>query len=506
LGLSRQSAGQEAADLAGAAGLVLDPWQRLFLEHALAERGQRMADGTPTWAAFECGLMVSRQNGKGSILEALELAALFLFNEKLIIHSAHQFDTSVEAFQRVEALISGTPELKAEVERIKWSHGEEGIWLKNGCRLRFRTRTKGGGRGFSAGTVILDEAMYLNDTQYAALLPTMSAQPNPQVYLMGSAGDEESTVFGRMRRRALDGQDSRLCFMEWSIDPCSDFCPPDCDEHDPIGMPDGPLTQEQHDRAFARLVRSYERSNPGLGIRISVEHIESERRSMDPETFAQERLGVGRWPVEGDAWRVIPEEAWKARVAPVSKPQQPLHIGIDTSPDRKHSSLVVAGLNGEEHQGVRQVHVELTGDGLRYDYRSGMDWVVPRAVEIAKGRKVTFVVDKASQAGGLVDELEAKGLAVISPTTREYAQACGRFRDAIVPMKNNTPDVVHLDQAPLTAAVAGAERRDLADLWAWDKRNASVDISPLVAATLALWGHDRGVNRPKARPRFAFGD
>lgn len=97
------SAGREAVDLAKLAGLVLDDWQALVLEHSLTER----TDGR--WAAFEVGLNVPRQNGKGSVLEARELAGLFLLGERLIIHSAHQFDTSLEAFRRLLFLIEDTP-------------------------------------------------------------------------------------------------------------------------------------------------------------------------------------------------------------------------------------------------------------------------------------------------------------------------------------------------------------------------------------------------------------
>lgn len=61
---SAGSAGAEAVELAALAGLELDPWQAYCLEHGLAEQ----ADGM--WAAFLNVIVVSRQNGKGSILEA----------------------------------------------------------------------------------------------------------------------------------------------------------------------------------------------------------------------------------------------------------------------------------------------------------------------------------------------------------------------------------------------------------------------------------------------------
>jgi hypothetical protein len=80
--------GQEAAELAASAGLLMDPWQVYALDRILAEQ----ADGVP--AAFEAGLVVPRQNGKGSVLEALSLAWLFLTEAPLILHSAHEFKTA----------------------------------------------------------------------------------------------------------------------------------------------------------------------------------------------------------------------------------------------------------------------------------------------------------------------------------------------------------------------------------------------------------------------------
>jgi len=72
---------------------------------------------------------------------------------------------------------------------------------------------------------------------------------------------------------------------------------------------------------------------------------------------------------------------------------------------------------------------------------------------------------------------------VVSPKAREVAAACGQFYDAVTEQS-----LSHLDQAPLASALAGAQKRPLGDAWAWARRIVSVDISPLVAATLAKWG------------------
>jgi hypothetical protein len=94
------------------------------LHNALGER----PDGK--WAAFEVGIEVPRQNGKGGILEAFGLAGLFLLGERLIIHSAHEFATAEEALERMAQILEASPDLSRRVKTFKRSHGQEGIYLR----------------------------------------------------------------------------------------------------------------------------------------------------------------------------------------------------------------------------------------------------------------------------------------------------------------------------------------------------------------------------------------
>jgi hypothetical protein len=479
------------ADLAASAGLIMDPWQRHVLDVGLDER----PDGN--WAAREVAIVVSRQNGKGSILEALELGDLFLLDGELTIHSAHWFPTSQDALRRLRVLIESAPALDKLFTRCRgkiWqSNGKEGVELfRDGKwrRLKFQTRTKSGGRGLSGDRVIIDEAMIYDADMDAALRPTMSARPNPQMWLLGSAGGPDSVIFGRARARGHKGEDRSLCFMEWSVEACSPFCLPDCDAHDPA---DERLGRD-------KLIASYAKANPGLGIRITVEACESERSSMDKDKFAMERLGVGEWPVEGDAWAIVNKAAWFKREAPeLFPPKKPLAFAIDTTPDRRWSSIAVVGSKGD------MVCGEITGSKDEDDFRPGTKWVVPRAIEIAKAnRGCVFVIDKGAQALGYIDELEAAGVELLLPTAREYAEACGFLIDGITGV-GSEPTFVHHGQKALDAAVAGVTQRALADLWAWDKRSPIVNISPLVAVTLALWGHKKLVTKPKPKPMLMWG-
>lgn len=468
------------------AGLELDPWQQFVLINACAQRLETFLNPvTKTaermWAARDVGLVVARQNGKGSILEARQLAGLILprFGEKTIIHSAQDFATSGEHFRRVASLITDTPALSKKLKGCYEANGKERIEMKDGSRLLFKTRTKKLGRGFSPQLVVLDEAMFLEEDAMMALRPTLSAQPNPQMWFTGSAGLEEAVEFGRVRARAIRALESGdldpyLFFAEWSAEVCTDYCLPDCEEHDRL----------DDERVWAK-------SNPGYGIRITYDTVANELRASSEDAFKVERLSVGRWPVDGDAWAVIDEEAWKNRLDEDSEPvidqkAKPWVLAVDTTPDRKWSAICMGGQSMMDED---LTHVEITGYE-QYDHRPGTEWVVPRVHEMWKNLKPhAVVIDSRQQTLSFIAELEELGVKVISPTTSEYAVACGEFQAGCMPRKGEKPKVVHTGQKPLDNAVAGADRRDLADKWAWDKKNSASDISPLVAATLALWGY-----------------
>lgn len=484
-----RNVGREAVELAEAVGLKLDPWQALILEKALTPRTETYWNKTlrmhlPKNHATQVGVMVSRQNGKDALLEALGLASLFLLGDEIVFHTAHEFKTAREAFRRITHWIRETPWLAKEVLKISYNHGEEGIEMRNGQRLLFASRaTKGGGRGFTGSKVIFNEAMILKRAAMPALVPTLSALPNPQLWFLGSAGDEESDQFGRIRRnalRAIEGGpeskawNNRLLYCEWSADVCNDFCLPDCTLHEAWDEPE-----------------TWARCNPGYGIRLSEEWTRTEQATLAREDFLRERLGVGTWPTSDEGWQVIPESHWEERNKPSSIPKAPFTLGVDVTPNLSHAALVVCG------EGFYGQHVEITSSGSEYDHRQGTDWVIPTILKMVEAHGCRVVIDKGQQAGRFIDELAFHGIEVLTPNAREYAQACGAFYTSVVPIGGNQPDVVHIGQPTFTKAVSVATTRDLAGGWAWDRKDNKSDISPLVAATLAKWGYMKITTEPQ---------
>lgn len=459
------SAGREAVDLAATAGLVLDPWQEYLLMHGLGER----EDGR--WAAFECGIIVSRQNGKGGVFEARCLAGLFLFDEKLILYSAHEFKTAQEMFLRMQALVENTDSFRRRVKRIRTSHGDEGIELLDGRRLRFVARSTGSGRGFSGDVNIMDEAFNLPATSVDALMPTMSARPNPQLWYGSSAADKTIAPcehLARVRERGIAGGDPGLFYAEWSIDPHTEHCSRDetgavaCTDHDD---PDDPA--------------AWAKANPALGIRISAEHVARERASMGDKGFLRERLGVGDWPVLAAAqWAVISEPRWRALADPGSEMVSRVAFALHAAPDRGWAAIAVAGRRADG-----RLHLE----GV--EYRPGTRWVAERAAQLVqRWDPAAFVVDAGGPAGPLIADLEAAGVEVTRLTVRDIGHAVGQLLEAAAP-EVGEPTLRVMPHPALDAAVAGAATRKLGDAKAWDARAAAVDICLLVAGTYALWGY-----------------
>jgi phage terminase large subunit-like protein len=271
--------GRAAAGLAALAGVQLDGWQRMVLDAACARHGGR-------WAAFEAGLVVPRQNGKSVVLAVRELAGVLLFGERLVIHSAHEWRTVSEQFAATLDLVEGSP-LKRWKRGVRKTGGEESITFANGGRLRFMNRSRESARGFTADAVILDEAHALSEEQAGALLPTLSARRDAQIWYAAHGPAPGAWQLARLRNRAMSEDPGRLAWLEWSADPDAD------DLEDP---------------------RVWAAANPAVAAgRLSTERMAEERATLGAAGFAAERLAAAPWPSElADSWQLFTEADWEA--------------------------------------------------------------------------------------------------------------------------------------------------------------------------------------------------
>jgi hypothetical protein len=476
------SYGDEVADLGRMVGFGPDPEQELVLE------GKFAVDRYGKSAAFEVAVIACRQNLKTGVKKLAALGDLFIMDKRLVVWSAHEFGTAQEAFRDLEMLIEGSEFLSRRVKKIHRGNGDEQIELVGDRRLMFRARTKGGGRGLTGDEVYLDEAFALQASHMGALLPTLSARPDPQVFYGSSAALANSDVLRGVVKRGRAGRDRRLAYYEWCAPDPKDLCADGENCSHALDTPGCGCDKPEY----------WQYGNPAMGRRITVEYIAAERRALPPEEFGRERMGWHDAPAAGSA--PISVDNWNDRHDPKSKPLAPVAIALAIAPDRSSSAIAAAGRRTDG-----KTHVEITSRDGKADHRAGTGWVLDRIEAIQKNiGPCVLVINPAGQAGSLETDLVERGWKIEKDPdkpvekrlhlmgTREYAQACGALVDDI-----DNDGLAHLGQKPLTDAVEGARARDLADAYAWSYKHSAADIAPLEAITLARHGHATyGVTTP----------
>lgn len=479
--------GDEAADLMAEVGKPLLPHQREWSRDSMGRR----ADGK--WSSYESGIFEARQNGKGVNIEARELYALFILRTRRIIHSAHLFDTSREAFERLMEIIDGSDWLTKRVHRVNRAHGKEGIELLpkfGGGALKYKARTVHGARGFSGELIVLDEAYALTTAHMAAISPILATLPNPAIIYASSPPDDktgpmpEDSFLPSVRHRGLAG-DPRMTYWEFSPS----------DKYDP------------------RDVDVWYQCNPSLGYLIQEEFLADQLRifvgANKVQNFATEHLGV--WPNEsGRQWAVISEDAWEnaldagSRMAVETPPPtkgNPVVFAAWISPDREHGAIAVVGPREDG---------DLHGEVI--EHKAKTTWMHDRLVKLVKKwRPQRLVIDAGGATGSLVADLTTalvpdflEEITLLS--SRDVARGYGSFVDAVDPQDQDADAepvkrlrVREKAPFPATTAVAGATTRRIGDGTTWDSRENTVDISPIRAMTDALQGF---LTLPKPDPVY----
>lgn len=465
------SYGDEAADLAERAGRVLDEEQRLAVDAMLSYGlGGR-------WVAMESAIIEARQNGKtGGVLLPVTLFDLFLLPPDRIVWTAHLFRTSRDAFDDFCTCIETAPELSRRVKRISYGNGEEFIELHSGAKLEFLARSKGGGRGLGGKRVVMDEALFLMAAAMGALMPVLSARPDPQINYGSSAALANSDHLHRLKDRGRAGNDPYLIWIEFCAP--GGWVDPPCESgarcaHTP-GTPGCALDDEQ----------MWAPANHTLGKRITIDYVRAERRALPAIEFGRERLGWHETPVVGST--AIDIAQWAKLLDAESKREGDIALAVDIAPQRDYAVTALYGLRAADGLGHWQI----------VDYRPGTEWLVGRIVELRDGLNPIAIAMGRATAASLEVELEKHGihrpekpdepargdLAVLSAA--EMTASTGQALDVV-----RQGGVKHIGQHSLDAAVAGAKTRETGDTVAWSRKDASADISPLVAVSEARWAY-----------------
>jgi hypothetical protein len=469
--------GPAVGELCGKAGFEPDPQQQLCLDHIFGIRNDGLS------ASFSFCVICCRQNLKTGLLKQAVIGWLFVTEQPLVVWSAHEMSTTRDALLDLSNLITEAPSLSKYLpvggnRGIYDANGQERIELQSGQRVKFKARTRDGGRGLTAPKVVLDEAFALTAAQLGALLPTMTAMPDPQVLYASSAGKATSMALRDVRDRGRAGSTPRLTYVEW-LAPKQDCKARDC-EH-PKGRDDPGYAGCALNDVSLRI-----KANPTITTgRINLETLDGLRDELPPEEFARECLGwwddaaVGG----GDFFK---EGAWQSGAVRVGQSElgRDLALAIAVSVDRKTASICAGGRNAEG-----RMHYEPIVTGL------SMGQVVAEAKRLQEEHSpITTAIDGGGPGADLIQRLEDAGVILTVMKTEDVKSAAAEIVDIV-----EGGDHAHLDDPELNAAVSVAIRRNIGDRFGIGRRKLAgdVDVTPFEGVCFAGWAAnnvDEGFN------------
>ena len=313
---------------------------------------------------------------------------------------------------------------------------------KSYCRLV--TSSKIAGHGGKPGLVMIDEAWTMTEAQAQAFIPSQRTKPNAQVWFVSSVGDDSSVFFrdkyDEGRQLAERGVNRGTAFFNW-------------------GAPDGAPPDDR---------RVWVRAMPALGWTTSMDVLDTEFQ-VTPEREWR-RSALNQW-VEGYGDPLFPAQVWDDVFEghDLEPEGDMIYLAVDVPPERTHGSVVLCGSS--------VLALE--------EYKKGLGWItgdVRAAVRYmeTQGDRVTVAAVDSPTMRPLIEPLEAEGVQVRWYDNKAYMRGCGRFHDGVMDGRLKV-----MGSSELRTSGYGAYRHDREGGFVWRRYDDTVDISPLVAATLA---------------------
>lgn len=456
--LDRPTYGGKVARIAKLFGTPLMPWQRYVSDVAL-----EVDPYTGLLAYRDVFILVPRQSGKTTLILSKKTWRSLAWPRQNLMYAAQNRLSARRKWEREHvAALEACAAFQGKFT-VRKTNGDEAIRWNNGSWWGITSNTETAGHGETLDDADIDEAFsHEDDRLEAAFSPAMITRPQPQQWIVSTAGTARSLFLNKKRELGREiieaGEPSTIAFFDFTV-------------------PDG------YDRTDPATWWS---CMPALGHTVTEDAVRSELTKMEPAEFDRAYLNVTRLDVVADDPNV-PSAEWPHLVDTRSRSGPDLAFALDVTPGRDHGAIGVFSPRPDGHG-----HVEII------EHRVGTDWLVGRIRELRdRYNPVAVALDVAGPAGSLLLPLEKAGLRrpadpakpgrgdLAIPTTREVAAACGSFTDAA------RQDILrHIDQTPLNTAIGGARSRPLGDAWAWARKTSSADISPLVAVTLAKWAYD----------------
>lgn len=416
------------------------PWQRL-----VADVGGELDPDSGLPAYHEVCFFVPRQSGKTTEILSWEIQrALGWGRPQHILYSAQ---TGLDARKKLiddQVPILEPRRSKLGISRILKGMGGEAVQFRNGSRLTLMASTIEAGHGKTIHLGVRDEFFAdVDDRRSQAMEPAMSTVADAQVLTASTMGTDLSvplnTLVERGRQAVMAGRRDGIAYFEWSADPSSDL--------------------EDEDEWWEFM--------PALGYTITVGAVRRAKELLSPGEF---RRAYGNIASKSEE-RLIPAATWDLVCSPSASPQGTLTFAVDVNEERSAAAIVTSSAD-------KTLEV--------IEHRAGLGWLFDPDDELsipsldAKWGSPEWAYQLSGPVGSLKPEFDRLGLRQRPLQEREFVEACGAFFDDVTERKM----LIRRDPR-LDAAVAGATRVMVGDAWKWARKTATVDLAPLVGATVA---------------------
>jgi phage terminase large subunit-like protein len=474
--------GGQVDAIAKALGYSLFPWQRHIVDVALEYKLDE--DGRPVFHYREVRLWVPRQSGKTILMMALMTWRCIVMSETLGKKQNVKFfsTTGLHAKQKwgdEHVPILEDSILKGQFE-VRRSPGLEGFLWDNGSQWSIGASTEKSGHGDSLDMVIADEFFSQEDDRIEeGARPTMITREDPQIWFVSTFGSADPTKEHRSgplwekvddsRERCRENDHGSVASFEYSA---ADF-----DDYEKASIDYG-----NH--------LLWLKTMPGLaengGLKFyNLQTVQQEYESMKLHAFKRAYLNLRAPRGAKKKPALIKPKEWDRLLTDASsfRRKSKLFLGLDVERDNSRSSIVIAGPNvmirdPETREPIHQ-HLELVSD------EEGSDWIVDEVARLILRHDISAVaLDAGGPAARLLPDLEPvckrSRVEIKKYSGKSYQAACEAFRVAAVgaTIRNN-------GQHTLAEAVDQGIRRDVSDLWVWDRKSPLSFIAPLIAATVA---------------------
>jgi hypothetical protein len=429
----RTSLGFEVCDFAASIDIVLLPWQRWLLKHAL----ELLPDGSFRFRTIL--LLVARQNGKTLVSEVITAWMMATRPNTLVLGTSTATELAREPWGRVVQWAEDA----GIARRVTRGSIDTQLHLDNKSRYKIATSGRRGGRSLSVDLLLVDELReHLDWSGWNALTATTTARPNPLTLALSNAGDDRSIVLNAIRASALSGQDPALGIFEWSGED-------GCELDDP--------------KALAQ-------ANPSLGHLITDATLATKRTTLPANGYRTEHL-CQRVEAEDPA---INPDAWRDGADPGGTLDGLRHrvvCSVEVSLDLTHVSLVAGAVLDDGRMRVESVASWPSPDDARKALPELLARINPRAVGwLPNGPAAAMAADLRKVARS--QEISAGDVTALCMGAAEIIQA---------------RRVLHSDDPMLTAQVLAASKIPAGDGWRFTRKGSgNCDAVYAMAITIHL--------------------